>query len=264
MSDLEEVSDSELIEKMDDDEPTFPIKLSKKKKVSYNEKYDDDEEDYQSENDSDEEEDDDRELGSIKLGGGNDDDGEGEGEGESDVEGESEGEGEGKEEESIETSASASSGSASSKKSKDLPIPLFESGDDDEDDDEEDETYLQKFDKDIRDDFITSFHPESKSHNYEEIKALARITRNSSGIVYDALHKTLPFLTKYEMTRVLGQRARQINAGGKSFVVVPPNIMDGYLIARMELEQKKLPFIIKRPIPNGGFEYWNVSDLELL
>ena len=135
---------------------------------------------------------------------------------------------------------------------------------DDDENDEEEEDYLQKFDKNIRSDFITMHHPESKNHNYEEIKALSRITRNSSGLVSDVLHKTLPFLTKYEMTRVLGQRARQINAGAKSFVAVPPNIMDGYLIAKMELEQKKIPFIIKRPLPNSGFEYWNVSDLELI
>ena len=45
---------------------------------------------------------------------------------------------------------------------------------------------------------------------------------------------------------------------------MPLNVIDGYLIALLELEQKKLPFIIKRPFPNGGVEYWNVSDLEFL
>jgi DNA-directed RNA polymerase I, II, and III subunit RPABC2 len=145
-----------------------------------------------------------------------------------------------------------------------VKAPIQISYSEEEEEEEEDETYLQKFDKELREDFLTTFHPESKNHNYEEIKALSRVVRNSSGIVSDALHKTLPFLTKYEMTRVIGQRARQINAGAKVFVVVPPTIMDGYMIAKMELEQKKMPFIIKRPIPNGGFEYWNVSDLELI
>jgi len=40
--------------------------------------------------------------------------------------------------------------------------------------------------------------------------------------------------------------------------------VDGYQIALLELEHKKLPFIIKRPYPNGGVEYWNVGDLEVL
>jgi hypothetical protein len=32
-------------------------------------------------------------------------------------------------------------------------------------------------------------------------------------------------------------------------------------IARLELEQKRLPFIIKRPLPNGKFEYWRLYDM---
>ena len=143
-------------------------------------------------------------------------------------------------------------------------------GDDDDDDDDDDESkkhnenYLQKFNNDIRDNFILNYHPESKNHNYEEVRALARGVRDEkTNIITDSLHKTLPFLTKYEKTRVLGQRARQINAGSLPLVKIF-GITDGYLIANMELEQKKLPFIIKRPIPSGGCEYWNISDLELI
>ena len=35
-------------------------------------------------------------------------------------------------------------------------------------------------------------------------------------------------------------------------------------IAQMELDQKKLPFIIRRPIPGGGSEYWRLKDLSVL
>lgn len=136
--------------------------------------------------------------------------------------------------------------------------------DEDEDSDEEEEDYLQKFDSEVRSTFIEKFHPESIIHNYEEVQALAKVIRNADGIIVDDLHKTVPFLTKYEMTRVLGQRAKQINSGAIPLVKVPNNVMDGYLIAKMELEQKKIPFIIKRPIPNGSCEYWSVNDLELI
>ena len=129
---------------------------------------------------------------------------------------------------------------------------------------EEEEHYLQKFDGELRDNFILNYHPEACTHNYEEVKALARISRDGRGIIVDPLHKTLPFLTKYEMTRVLGQRAKQLDSGAKAFVRVPLNVMDGYHIAKLELEQKKIPFIIKRPFPNGGIEYWHVNDLEVL
>jgi hypothetical protein len=47
-------------------------------------------------------------------------------------------------------------------------------------------------------------------------------------------------------------------------VEVDPTILDGYLIALKELEEKRLPFIIQRPLPNGGSEYWRIADLEML
>ena len=140
-----------------------------------------------------------------------------------------------------------------------------EAGDSDAyDDDDMNELYLQKFDSELRENYIVENHAESKSHNYEEIKALSRVVRDGRGIIVDPLHKTNPILTKYEMTRILGQRAKQLDSGAKAFVKIPLNVIDGYFIAMIELEQKKMPFIIKRPLPNGGVEYWNVSDLEIL
>lgn len=141
-------------------------------------------------------------------------------------------------------------------------IPSIEDESDEEPD--EDEFYLQKFDSELRNNFILNHHPEARTHNYEEVKAMSRVSRDGKGVIVDKLHKTLPFLTKYEMTRVLGQRAKQLDSGAKAFIKVPLNVIDGYHIAKLELEQKKIPFIIKRPFPNGGVEYWNVSDLEVL
>ena len=132
------------------------------------------------------------------------------------------------------------------------------------DDDDTNELYLQKFDSELRENYIVENHSESKAHNYEEVKALSRVVRDGRGIIVDPLHKTNPILTKYEMTRIIGQRAKQLDSGAKAFVKVPLNVIDGYYIAMIELEQKKMPFIIKRPLPNGGVEYWNVSDLEIL
>jgi DNA-directed RNA polymerase subunit K/omega len=139
-----------------------------------------------------------------------------------------------------------------------------ENDEDDDDDEEDDENYLQKFDGEIRKNFIEQFHPDKKTHNYEEVRGLCTLTKNEYGFIQDPLHKTLPFLTKYEKTRILGQRAKQINSGAKPFVKVPNNIIDGYSIALIELAEKKIPFIIKRPLPDGSCEYWRVSDLELI
>jgi DNA-directed RNA polymerase subunit K/omega len=136
--------------------------------------------------------------------------------------------------------------------------------DDDDDDDYQDDNYLQKFDKEITKDYIMDFHPECLNHNYDEIKALSKVTRDEFNIIIDPLHKTVPFLTKYEKARILGQRSKQIECGAKPLVKVPENIIDSYLIAELELEQKAMPFIIRRPIPSGGSEYWNLKDLEYI
>jgi DNA-directed RNA polymerase I, II, and III subunit RPABC2 len=126
------------------------------------------------------------------------------------------------------------------------------------------EDYLRKFDESTRTNIISEFHPELQSHNNDEIANMCVIVRDGNGIPIDPLHKTLPILTRYEKARALGERTKQINSGAKPFVKVDETIIDGYLIALKELEEKKLPFIIKRPLPNGGCEYWKLSDLEIL
>jgi DNA-directed RNA polymerase subunit K/omega len=134
----------------------------------------------------------------------------------------------------------------------------------DDDDEEYDENYLQKFNTSLENEIIQNFHPELKAHNYDEIDILSRVVRDTNGDIIDPLHQTIPFITKYEKARILGERAKQINAGAKPFVVVPETMIDGYLIALKEYEEKKIPFILKRPLPNGGMEYWKLKDLEFL
>lgn len=136
--------------------------------------------------------------------------------------------------------------------------------DEDENEDEYDENYLQKFDSDLNKNYISEFHAECLNHNYDEVLKLAKVTKDSNNIIIDQLHRTVPYLTKYEKARVLGQRAKQIETGAKPLVKVPENIVDGYVIAELELREKKIPFIIRRPIPGGAFEYWHLRDLEII
>jgi len=148
-----------------------------------------------------------------------------------------------------------------------LGVPHGIQFDDDEDEDEssdEDIEYFQKLKRSVHESYIDTYHPESMSHNYDEIQTLARVVRNSAGVIVDDLHRTIPIMTKYEKTRILGQRAKQLNEGAPAFIKIDSTVIDGYLIAVKELEQKKTPFIIRRPLPNGGSEYWRVQDLEIL
>ena len=137
-------------------------------------------------------------------------------------------------------------------------------GNESDSDSDEEESYLQKFNAELNKNYILDFHPECMINNYDEIAAMTNVVRDNNNNVIDDLHRTIPYLTKYEKARVLGQRAKQINSGAKVFVKVPDNVIDGYLIAELELAQKRVPFIIRRPISGGGCEYWNLKDLEII
>ena len=138
--------------------------------------------------------------------------------------------------------------------------------DDDDEEEEEEEGYLKKFDKELRKNYLVDFHPEILSHNNIEIQTLSEVIRDpKSGIIIDDLHKTIPFMTKYEKTRILGIRAKQIDSGSKPFIRNSnPTLIDGYAIAQKELENKLIPFIIRRPLPNGGSEFWKIKDLQMI
>ena len=139
-----------------------------------------------------------------------------------------------------------------------------ETYDDNDDEDTDDEDYLQKFDSELRQNYIAETHPETAIHNYDEVNILTNVIRNENNVIVDELHRTVPCLTKYERTRIIGARAKQLNEGCRPLVKVKEHVIDGYLIAQQELEEKKIPFIIKRPIPGGGSEYWKLADLEII
>lgn len=150
-------------------------------------------------------------------------------------------------------------------KPKDIQnFPEIEDDDDEDENDEEDEDYLQKFDENIQKTIIQNYHPELQIHNYEEIESLCTIVKDRNGNIVDPLHRTIPFVSRYEYARILGERAKQINSGAEPFIEVKDEIIDGYIIALEEFKQKKIPFIIQRPLPSGGCEYWRVRDLELI
>ena len=73
-------------------------------------------------------------------------------------------------------------------------------------------------------------------------------------------YKTTPVLTKYERCRVLSERANQINCGSQIYISNPNDFSNAYDIAVKEYNEKRIPFIIKRPYGNT-FEYWKLKDL---
>lgn len=71
---------------------------------------------------------------------------------------------------------------------------------------------------------------------------------------------TTIFLTKYERARVLGTRALQISMGAPTTVPAEGET-DSLRIAQKELQQRKLPMIIRRFLPDNTYEDWKLEDL---
>lgn len=71
---------------------------------------------------------------------------------------------------------------------------------------------------------------------------------------------SLPFLTKYEKARIIGLRTQQL-LGGSQALVDTRGLKSFLEIAEKELKEKKIPFIIKRNLPNNKFEYWRINEL---
>jgi len=136
-------------------------------------------------------------------------------------------------------------------------------GEEEDDEDDEQNDYVTKFTKETTNNYIQQHHQECLQINYDEMETLSVIVRDVNGNIIDELHRTSPILSKYEYSRILGQRASQIESGSKPYIDVDPSIIDGYIIATQELREKKIPVIIRRPIGNH-FEYWKLKDLEII
>ncbi len=73
---------------------------------------------------------------------------------------------------------------------------------------------------------------------------------------------TKPFLSKYEMVRLLSVRAKQLAQGAKPMIKNTVGLSPKE-IALLELKNKVVPLIIERPVPNSGVERWKLSELEI-
>ena len=135
------------------------------------------------------------------------------------------------------------------------------SSDDEDDSDNEEKDIIENYDER---DIFKRYHPTITQINNQELQLLIKIKRNERGLIDDENHTTIPILTRYERSKIIGLRAKQINSGSELFIDAPANIIDGITLAEMELKEKKIPFIIRRPLPDGKNEYWDLNDLDIM
>mmetsp|Transcript_70723 Transcript_70723/g.129446 ORF Transcript_70723/g.129446 Transcript_70723/m.129446 type:complete len:89 (-) Transcript_70723:137-403(-) len=72
--------------------------------------------------------------------------------------------------------------------------------------------------------------------------------------------KTTPYMTKYERARILGARALQISMNAPVMIELDGET-DPLIIAENELRERKVPFVVRRYLPDGTYEDWKVSEL---
>ena len=76
-------------------------------------------------------------------------------------------------------------------------------------------------------------------------------------------NKSVNVLTKYEKTNIIGVRMEQLSMGCDTYISVDLANSLGCVkkIALAEFEQRKIPYIICRSMPNNMKEYWKLADL---
>lgn len=90
----------------------------------------------------------------------------------------------------------------------------------------------------------------------------------SAATIPDAERRSRAFLTKYEFNQVIGLRTTHLSKGAPVMIDLPEDFsiksnMDLREVALKELLEGRLPYIVKRRMPNGKYEQWKLSELDL-
>ena len=82
----------------------------------------------------------------------------------------------------------------------------------------------------------------------------------------DPNHRSQAWLSQFERTKIIGFRSNQLAQGAKAYVDLSKHkhIVNTGEIARLELNEGRLPFIVARLMPDGQFEFWSLADLLIL
>jgi DNA-directed RNA polymerase I, II, and III subunit RPABC2 len=143
--------------------------------------------------------------------------------------------------------------------------PEQEGGDDEGDAGSDTEEMVRLIDPDTAKKELADYHPTIIVPTGAELDALAMVVRDAEGNIIDENHsRTIPWMTRFEQARVIGTRAVQLSNGAPPQIELPDGLIDSMKIAELELQNNQIPFIIRRPLPDGTSEYWPVNELQLL
>ncbi|KAA8895651.1 DNA-directed RNA polymerases I [Sphaerosporella brunnea] len=105
-------------------------------------------------------------------------------------------------------------------------------------------------------DFITSGDPAAAAAAAQQ----GGSKKHDDKKIPDDQRNTTPYMTKYERARLLGTRALQISMNAPVLVDTGGET-DPLQIAMKELQEKKIPLVIRRYLPDGFYEDWRCEEL---
>jgi DNA-directed RNA polymerase I, II, and III subunit RPABC2 len=104
---------------------------------------------------------------------------------------------------------------------------------------------------------MTDLHPEVKPVFRKDVAEMIKQPRI-----------TRPFFTKYEYTKLIAIRAEQLAQGAKPLIdlkgMKTSDPMFVWSVAKKEVADRKLPFIIRRQLPNNTSEFWSAQEMEIM
>ena len=108
-----------------------------------------------------------------------------------------------------------------------------------------------------------------------QIDKECEIIRNREIITQDTEHKPVeivsdngkvitgpPTLTRFEKARIMGARALQLSLGAPVFIEIPKNATTSLEIAMEELNQRVIPIVIRRTLPNSDYQNIPISKFQ--
>lgn len=104
-------------------------------------------------------------------------------------------------------------------------------------------------------------YTEKEDNNSEEDIIL---NKNNIIIIDKDKRKTLPILTKYEITRIISIRSSQIENGAEPCIKVDSSNKSAINIAKLELLMGESPLILRRKLYNNYYEEWKIKELKII
>jgi DNA-directed RNA polymerase subunit K/omega len=78
--------------------------------------------------------------------------------------------------------------------------------------------------------------------------------------------KTSKFMTKYEYTKLIGDRAKMLSDGDECLLEDREECYDVVELAKREIREKpsQFPLVVVRHFRNGGIEVWPVDEMVIV